>query len=44
VGRAGVPADTAALAGMGTTAALRLAAIVWGLELPAVRLPDDRSP
>jgi uncharacterized membrane protein YeiH len=44
VGRAGVPADAAALAGMGTTAALRLAAIFWGLELPAVRLPDDRSP
>lgn len=43
VRRAGVQPDVAALAGMGTVAALRLAAIFWGLELPAVRLPDDRS-
>lgn len=42
----GVSKDAAALAGMGTTAALRLLAILWRLELPAVRLPDDetRSP
>jgi uncharacterized membrane protein YeiH len=44
VGRAGVRADAAALAGMGTIAALRLAAIFWRLELPAVRFPEDRSP
>ena len=36
-----VPADVAALIGMGVIAALRLAAILWRLELPAVRLPDD---
>lgn len=42
----GVTKDAAALAGMGTTVGLRLLAILWRLELPAVRLPDDetRSP
>jgi uncharacterized membrane protein YeiH len=39
----GVPMDLAALAGMGTTAGLRLAAIFWGLELPVVRLPRDEG-
>jgi uncharacterized membrane protein YeiH len=37
----GVPSAGAALAGMGIIAALRLAAILWRLELPAVELPDD---
>jgi uncharacterized membrane protein YeiH len=37
----GVPPSMAALAGMGVIAALRLAAILWRLELPAVRLPED---
>jgi uncharacterized membrane protein YeiH len=37
----GVSTEAAALAGMGATAGLRLAAIFWRLELPAVRLPDD---
>ena len=36
----GVSKDAAALAGMAAIAALRLAAILWELELPAVRLPD----
>jgi uncharacterized membrane protein YeiH len=36
-----VPADVAALAGMGVIAGLRLAAILWRLELPAIRLPDN---
>jgi uncharacterized membrane protein YeiH len=36
-----VPSGVAALAGMGVIAALRLAAILWRLELPAVRLPED---
>ncbi len=35
--------DYAALGGMAATAGLRLAAILWGLELPVVRLPDDDS-
>ena len=38
---AGVSTEAAALAGMGATAGLRLAAIFWRLELPAVRLPED---
>lgn len=38
----GLTRDGAALAGMGTTAVLRFAAIIWGLELPSVRLPEDR--
>ena len=37
----GVPAEAAALAGMGIIVALRLAAILWRLELPAVQLPED---
>jgi hypothetical protein len=36
-----VPSDGAALTGMGIIAGLRLAAILWRLELPAVRLPED---
>jgi uncharacterized membrane protein YeiH len=38
-----VPADVAALVGMGVIAGLRLAAILWRLELPAVRLPEDEA-
>ena len=38
----GLTRDWAALAGMGTTALIRFAAIIWGLELPTVRLPEDR--
>jgi uncharacterized membrane protein YeiH len=37
----GVPPGGAALTGMGVIAALRLAAILWRLELPAVQLPED---
>jgi uncharacterized membrane protein YeiH len=37
----GVSKDAAALAGMGATAALRLGAIFWRLQLPAFRVPDD---
>jgi uncharacterized membrane protein YeiH len=37
----GVTKEAAALAGMGATAGLRLAAIFWRLELPAVRLPEE---
>jgi uncharacterized membrane protein YeiH len=36
-----VPSGVAALIGMGVIASLRLAAILWRLELPAVRLPED---
>ena len=32
---------TAALAGMAMVVALRFLAIIWGLHLPAFRLPDD---
>jgi uncharacterized membrane protein YeiH len=39
----GVSMEAAALAGMGATAGLRLAAIFWRLELPALRLPEDES-
>ena len=39
--RLGISPDAAALAGMGTIAGLRLAAILWRLELPVVRLPQD---
>ncbi len=38
----GVTKEAAALAGMAATAGLRLAAIFWRLELPAVRLPEDK--
>jgi uncharacterized membrane protein YeiH len=37
----GVSMEVAGLAGMAATAGLRLAAIFWRLELPAVRLPDE---
>ena len=37
----GISRDAAALAGMGATAGLRLAAIFWRLELPVVSLPED---
>ena len=37
----GITPDVAALAGMGGTVGLRLAAILWRLELPAVRLPEE---
>jgi uncharacterized membrane protein YeiH len=37
----GISRDAAALAGMGATAGLRLAAIFWRLELPAVSVPED---
>jgi uncharacterized membrane protein YeiH len=36
-----VPPDVAALVGMGVIAGLRLAAILWRLELPVVHLPED---
>jgi uncharacterized membrane protein YeiH len=39
-----VAPDAAALIGMGATAALRFAAILWRLELPAVRLPEESEP
>lgn len=39
----GVSREAAALVGMGAIAALRLAAIYWGLELPVVRVPEDES-
>jgi uncharacterized membrane protein YeiH len=39
----GIPSEAAALAGMGATAGLRLAAIFWRLELPVVELPEDPS-
>jgi len=38
-----VPSGVAALTGMGIIAGLRLAAILWRLELPAVRLPEDET-
>jgi uncharacterized membrane protein YeiH len=38
---AGVSRDVSALAGMAGTAGLRLLAILWRLELPPVRLPED---
>lgn len=40
---AGAPKDAAALAGMAAIVALRLAAILWGLELPVVHLPEDEA-
>ena len=42
----GVPRDAAAPAGMVIIVGMRLLAILWKLELPAVRLPEDetRSP
>jgi uncharacterized membrane protein YeiH len=41
--RWGVMADAAALVGMSAIAVLRFMAILWGLELPAIRLPDEES-
>jgi uncharacterized membrane protein YeiH len=37
----GISQEAAALAGMAATVGLRLGAIFWRLELPAVRLPED---
>jgi uncharacterized membrane protein YeiH len=37
----GIMPDAAALAGMAAIAGIRLAAILWRLELPAVELPHD---
>jgi len=37
----GLPRPPAALLGMATVAALRLAAIFWGLHLPVFKLPDQ---
>ena len=37
----GLEPDVAALVGMAAIAGLRLAAILWRLELPVVRLPDE---
>ncbi|MEA2724012.1 MAG: hypothetical protein QOH59_1783 [Gemmatimonadales bacterium] len=37
----GVPPGVAALVGMAVIAGLRLAAILWRLELPVVQLPED---
>lgn len=39
--RIGIPPDAAALSGMSLIAGLRLAAILWRLELPVVRLPEE---
>jgi uncharacterized membrane protein YeiH len=39
--RIGIPPDVAALSGMTLIAGLRLAAILWRLELPVVRLPEE---
>ena len=38
-----VSPDAAALAGMAAIAGLRLAAILWRLELPVIRLPEEDS-
>jgi uncharacterized membrane protein YeiH len=38
-----VPSDMAALAAMAVIAGLRLAAILWRLELPVVQLPEDEA-
>ena len=38
---AGIPRQIAALAGMAAIAALRLAAIFWGLHLPVLPIRDD---
>ena len=39
--RRGVSHDAAALMGMAAIAAIRLAAILWRLELPVIHLPDE---
>lgn len=41
---AGVERSPAALMGMATVAALRFAAILWGLRLPVFDLPDRHGP
>jgi uncharacterized membrane protein YeiH len=41
---AGVTRTASALVGMGAIATLRLAAIVWGIRLPAPVLPDHEGP
>ena len=41
--RWGVMPDAAALVGMSTIAVLRFMAILWRLELPVIRLPDEES-
>src|SRR3954452_14365583 len=38
---AGITKEASALGGMAATVGLRLGAIFWGLELPAVRLPEN---
>lgn len=40
---AGVEPAYAALAGMATVACLRLAAIFWGLRLPVILLPEEKT-
>jgi uncharacterized membrane protein YeiH len=39
----GISKEAAGLAGMAATVGLRLGAIFWRLELPAVRLPEDEA-
>lgn len=39
--RWGISPDAAALVGMAAIAGLRLAAILWRLELPVIQLPED---
>ena len=39
--RWGIAPDAAAVVGMAAIAGLRLAAILWRLELPVIRLPED---
>ncbi|MEQ8331393.1 MAG: trimeric intracellular cation channel family protein [Longimicrobiales bacterium] len=40
LGAVGMPRDTAALVGMATIVALRLAAIIWGLSLPTFTVKE----
>lgn len=42
--RWGITPDAAALVGMAAIAGLRLAAILWRLELPVIRLPEEDKP
>jgi len=42
--RAGVPREAAALVGMATIVLVRLAAIVWRIELPVFYLEDEPAP
>ncbi len=41
---AGLARATATSVGMGIVAVVRGASIVWGLDLPVFRLPDDPAP